>query len=492
MAQNFEPFHVPQQNRKNKLRVTTLTNQEQQNPPSPLLSGQTLMNPSQSSSFSSLQTLKDMSHQPITSQGLSLSLSFQLDHQRYNAVSVSSDYLKQNGEMRSSVVPFGPFTGYASILKSSRFLKPAQQILDDICGVINHANTNFPLDGSSEIETMGESIALLSDGVEHQRKNSKLISMLDERDQIGVYLAGTKSSIVDCTRYKLYYQQMQSVVASFETVAGLGNAAPYVCYAIKIVLKHFTSLKNALSDKIQFTGKTFDDSNVTKEKNPRYGTAELGLGNQNLTQNLNFIQHPVWRSQRGLPDHAVAVLKKWLFEHFLHPYPTDSEKQALAQQTGLSRTQVSNWFINARVRLWKPMVEEVHMLESQQTRAPFETVNPSANMPSDLSLEKQSRSTQHQNTNQTKRSRNELHDVSKQGHEPRNIYGSNLSGNYLSAGVSGSKGVSLALGLPQNNGIDQSWPLPMSIPHHVNHELISLLDSAPTGFALQKQHFGKD
>lgn len=27
--------------------------------------------------------------------------------------------------------------------------------------------------------------------------------------------------------------------------------------------------------------------------------------------------------------------------------------------------QVSNWFINARVRLWKPMVEEIHMLETK-------------------------------------------------------------------------------------------------------------------------------
>ncbi|PNT17566.2 hypothetical protein POPTR_010G197300v4 [Populus trichocarpa] len=479
MAQNFEPFHVPQQNRKNKLRVTTQTNQEQQNPPTPLFSRQAPMNPSQSSSFSSLQTLKDMNYQPLTSQGLSLCLSFQLDNQRYNAVSVSGDYTKQNGEMRSSVVPLGPFTGYASILTSSRFLKPAQQILDEICGVINCANANFPLDGLGESEITRESIAFLSGGVEHQWKNSKLILMLDE-----VY-----------RRYKLYCQQMQSVVASFETVAGLGNAAPYVCYAIKIVLKHFTSLKNALLDKIQFTGRTFADSIVTKEKSPRYGKTERGIGNQNPTLNLNFIQHSVWRSHRGLPDHAVAVLKTWLFEHFLHPYPTDSEKQALAQQTGLSRTQVSNWFINARVRLWKPMVEEVHMLESQQTQAPSETVNQGANMPSDLPLKKQSRATSHQNTNQTTRSRllNELPDVSKQRQDPVNIYGNNFSGNYHTAGVSGSKGVSLALGLPQNNGIDLSWPLPMSIPHHVNVEMIGMMDSAPaTGFELEKQHFGKE
>ena len=178
MAQNIEPFHVPQQNRKNKLRVTTQTNQEQHNPLTPLFSRQAPMNPSQSSSFSSLQSLKDMSYQPLTSQGLSLCLSSQLDNQRYNAASVSGDYI--NGEMRSSVGPFGPFTGYASILMSSRFLKPAQQILDEIFGVINCENANFPLDGSGESETLRESTAFLSDWVEHQWKNSKLILMLDE------------------------------------------------------------------------------------------------------------------------------------------------------------------------------------------------------------------------------------------------------------------------------------------------------------------------
>ncbi|KAG1335354.1 hypothetical protein COCNU_03G014730 [Cocos nucifera] len=41
-------------------------------------------------------------------------------------------------------------------------------------------------------------------------------------------------------------------------------------------------------------------------------------------------------------------------------YPKDSEKHLLAIKSGLTRSQVSNWFINARVRLWKPMIEEMH------------------------------------------------------------------------------------------------------------------------------------
>ncbi|VAH92935.1 unnamed protein product [Triticum turgidum subsp. durum] len=47
-------------------------------------------------------------------------------------------------------------------------------------------------------------------------------------------------------------------------------------------------------------------------------------------------------------------------------YPKDSDKIMLAKQTGLTRSQVSNWFINARVRLWKPMVEEMYLEETKE------------------------------------------------------------------------------------------------------------------------------
>jgi hypothetical protein len=63
------------------------------------------------------------------------------------------------------------------------------------------------------------------------------------------------------------------------------------------------------------------------------------------------------RRKRGsLPRNAVRILKKWLFEHFSHPYPSMEEKESLSIQTGLKASQVNYWFINARVRIWKPMI----------------------------------------------------------------------------------------------------------------------------------------
>ncbi|CAO3577717.1 unnamed protein product [Absidia cylindrospora] len=65
------------------------------------------------------------------------------------------------------------------------------------------------------------------------------------------------------------------------------------------------------------------------------------------------------RKRRGnLPKAVTTVLRDWLADHKLHPYPTDEEKLYLSQQTNLTLNQVSNWFINARRRILIPMLEE--------------------------------------------------------------------------------------------------------------------------------------
>lgn len=60
-----------------------------------------------------------------------------------------------------------------------------------------------------------------------------------------------------------------------------------------------------------------------------------------------------------LPNETVEYLKAWMMspEHISHPYPTESEKLKIMNDTGLELKQLTNWFVNNRKRYWKPRVE---------------------------------------------------------------------------------------------------------------------------------------
>ncbi|SCW00505.1 LAFE_0C05666g1_1 [Lachancea fermentati] len=52
----------------------------------------------------------------------------------------------------------------------------------------------------------------------------------------------------------------------------------------------------------------------------------------------------------NLPKETVDILNNWLLSHLNNPYPTPQEKRELLIKTGLSKVQLSNWFINVRRR----------------------------------------------------------------------------------------------------------------------------------------------
>jgi hypothetical protein len=58
-------------------------------------------------------------------------------------------------------------------------------------------------------------------------------------------------------------------------------------------------------------------------------------------------------SRKNATRESTQQLKVWLKEHQKNPYPTKGEKIMLALMSGMSLTQVSTWFANARRRLKK-------------------------------------------------------------------------------------------------------------------------------------------
>ncbi|XP_022842437.1 BEL1-like homeodomain protein 1 [Olea europaea var. sylvestris] len=267
--------------------------------------------------------------------------------------------------------------GMQSVLLSSKYLKAAQEVLDEVVSVgkgiiksvsesaenpygqaknIGEPSPPHPAagDGQSGGDTSAKRDTELTtaERQEIQMKKAKLLNMLDEVEQ----------------RYKQYHQQMHVVTSWFEQAAGIGSAKTYTALALQTISKQFRCLKDAILGQIRSASKSLgeDDGLIGKIEGSRLKYVDNQLRQQRALQQLGMIQHNAWRPQRGLPERSVSVLRAWLFEHFLHPYPKDSDKIMLAKQAGLTRSQVSNWFINARVRLWKPMVEEMYMEEVKE------------------------------------------------------------------------------------------------------------------------------
>lgn len=259
-------------------------------------------------------------------------------------------------------------SGAAAAIYNSKYLKAAQDLLDEVVNVQEALKQsdkllNFNLLGQERSEEADLKSSCSATGIsgDHNKalelspterhdlesKMTKLFSMLDEVDR----------------RYKEYYQQMQVVVSSFEMVAGLGAAKPYTSLALKTISRQFRCLRDAIKKQIQVARRSLGEQGDNQgERLYRLRYVDQQLRQQRSLQQFGMMRQP-WRPQRGLPETAVSVLRAWLFEHFLHPYPKDSEKIMLARQTGLTRSQVANWFINARVRLWKPMIEDMYKEE---------------------------------------------------------------------------------------------------------------------------------
>lgn len=226
---------------------------------------------------------------------------------------------------------------------SSKYLKAVKELLNELVHVDKYQKPQSGLSLNHQNPTT-ESPDELSPAIRNDMHNkmAELFSLLNEVDR----------------KYKLYCQQMQCVASSFEIMAGGGAATCYTAVALQTISRQFRRLRDAIRQQIQVTRKRLG------EKNPGVGLARLKYVDQKAREERSLQQFGVirqpWRPQRGLPESAVSILRAWLFEHFLHPYPKDSEKIMLARQAGLTRSQVANWFINARVRLWKPMIEEMY------------------------------------------------------------------------------------------------------------------------------------
>nr|KJB48478.1 hypothetical protein B456_008G070800 [Gossypium raimondii] len=290
----------------------------------------------------------------VEGQGLSLSLSSSLQHLEaakaeklrmyYNqeagsSASAADQFHYKNlathnhhhlqggvGENHQVHVGFGSSLGMVNVLRNSKYVKAAQELLEEFCSVgrgnfkrnkscRNNTNPTFNPpgsngDGGSSSSTKDPLPLSTADRIEHQRRKVKLLSMLDEVDR----------------RYNHYCEQMQTVVNSFDLVMGFGAAVPYTALAKKAMSRHFKCLKDAITAQLKHSCEALGEkdgagnSGITKGETPRLRVLEQSLRQQRAFHQMGMVEQEAWRPQRGLPERSVNTLRAWLFEHFLHPY----------------------------------------------------------------------------------------------------------------------------------------------------------------------------
>lgn len=337
-----------------------------------------------------ISSLQYRNHNPVASSFLTPNTSaseenitFRDDETSQSKQSRNTEYMQPDFQGSGSDIMKGDVSPYvmsniARNIPNSKYLKAAQQLLDEVVNMrrslkqrdskkdservpkevdgVAKNGASVPSASSNAQDSTSNPIELSSsEKQELQNKMTKLLSMLDEIDR----------------RYRQYFHQMQIVVSSFDVIAGCGAAKPYTALALQTISRHFRCLRDAINGQIRFTQRSLGEHDGSSNSKgvgiSRLRFVDQQLRQQRALQHLGMMQQHTWRPQRGLPESSVTILRAWLFEHFLHPYPKDSDKIMLARQTGLTRSQVSNWFINARVRLWKPMVEEMYKEEAGDT-----------------------------------------------------------------------------------------------------------------------------
>uniref|UniRef100_A0A6N2K6W1 POX domain-containing protein n=1 Tax=Salix viminalis TaxID=40686 RepID=A0A6N2K6W1_SALVM len=309
------------------------------------------------------------------SQGLSLSLSssnpssigFHSFELRHNPTHQNQDnsqeevrfFGKSPANLQQQMVQDGFLTKAANLhhqaqfqLRNSRYLGPAQDLLKEFCNL-----------GTKQVDALQQKSHKPKQWDDDQTGSSSRKQSLQSRTE----LQKRKTKMLSMLEEKIQALRSMAMVSSFEAVAGAGAASVYSALASKAMSRHFRCLRDGIVAQIHATKKAMGEKDpvapgTTKGETPRLKILDQALRQQRAFQQMSMMESHPWRPQRGLPERSVSFLRAWLFEHFLHPLTSTLTSMFFMAKL----SQVSNWFINARVRLWKPMVEEMYLEETKE------------------------------------------------------------------------------------------------------------------------------
>ncbi|KAI4380873.1 hypothetical protein MLD38_007012 [Melastoma candidum] len=260
--------------------------------------------------------------------------------------------MNHSKELSLSASTYSP-THFSPFIVGSKYLTVIQEILAEVASysLENLDCITFPTSGLAG----GTGIPCSSNFRDPDNRPDEPVMVATELKFRKSQLLGLLQMVDD--RYNQCLDEIHTVISAFHAATEL-DPKVHACFALRTISILYKNIRERISGYILAMGEDFGQG-TPKERSEKSFEASF-IQRQWTLQQLKRKDHHLWRPQRGLPEKSVSVLRAWMFQNFLHPYPKDAEKHLLALKSGLSRSQVSNWFINARVRLWKPMIEEMY------------------------------------------------------------------------------------------------------------------------------------
>ena len=137
------------------------------------------------------------------------------------------------------------------------------------------------------------------------------------------------------SRQEHYFKELSRVSASFEPALGPAAAAGYTSLMSQAMSRHFSNLRHSILRKLAAIRRpppatlwADEDSEEEEEDDdddydPARPAREEDLVNRLVHRTKQAASaraaEQVCKPLRGLPENSVAVLRAWLFDHFLDP-----------------------------------------------------------------------------------------------------------------------------------------------------------------------------
>ena len=90
------------------------------------------------------------------------------------------------------------------------------------------------------------------------------------------------------------------------------------------------------------------NDSVLKDSPNEKKDMQIKMYEEGISEMLGNVHESSRFFKKRFSRNAICALEDWLFQNRTNPYPSKTEKEKLSEITGLSSTQINNWFTNNR------------------------------------------------------------------------------------------------------------------------------------------------